>query len=49
MRAAFGRIGGIGIGGRYLILLVHRFFHRVLPFQFLQILTQGLMDLRRFR
>ena len=27
---------------------MHRFFHRVLLFQFLQILTQGLMDLGRF-
>src|SRR6202040_1764248 len=37
-RAALGGIGRIGIGGRYLILLMHRFFHRVLLFQFLQIL-----------
>ena len=43
--AAFGRVGGIGIGGRYLILLVHRFFHRVLLFHFPQILAQGLMNL----
>ena len=29
-RAALGGVGGIGIGGRYLLLLMHRFFHRVL-------------------
>ena len=44
-RAALGRVGGIGIGGRYLILLMHRLFHRVLLFQFLQILAHGVVHL----
>src|SRR5207245_1508568 len=29
-RSAFGRVGGIRIGGRYLFLLMHRFLQRVL-------------------
>src|SRR5271166_2580940 len=48
-RAAFGGVGGIGIGGRYLILLVHRFFHRILLLQFRQVLTHCMMDLGCFR
>ncbi|MGA8343474.1 MAG: hypothetical protein WB781_16200, partial [Candidatus Sulfotelmatobacter sp.] len=47
-RPTFGGVGGIGVGGRYLVLLMHRFFHRVLLFHFLEILTHGVMDLRRF-
>src|SRR5208282_620426 len=44
-RAAFGRVGGIRIGGRYLILLVHRLFHRVLLLHFPQILAHGVVHL----
>src|SRR5208282_4134729 len=44
-RAAFGRVGGIRIGGRYLILLVHRIFHRVLLLHFPQLLAQGVVHL----
>ena len=44
-RAALGRIGGIGIGGRYLILLMHRLFHRVLLFHFPQILAHAVVHL----
>jgi hypothetical protein len=47
--AALGGIGGVRIGGRDLFLFVHRFRDRVLLFQFLQILTHSVMDLRRFR
>src|SRR4029077_8606807 len=48
-RAAFGGVSGIGIGGRYLILLVHRIFHRVLLFHFPQILTHGVVHLCSLR
>ena len=48
-RAALGGIGGIGIRGRHLVLLMHRFFHRVLLFQFLHILTHRMVDLGRFQ
>src|SRR5262245_23896524 len=44
----FGGVSGIRIGGRYQVLLMHRFFHRVLLFQFHQILTHAVMDLCRF-
>src|SRR5262249_27413765 len=33
-RPAFGSVGGIGIGGRHLILLMHRLLYWVLLFQF---------------
>ena len=46
--AALGGIGRIGIGGRHLLLLMHRFFYRVLLFQFLHILSHGVIHLRRF-
>src|SRR6266853_1373746 len=48
-RAALGGVGGIRIRGRDLILLMRRFFHRVLLFQFHQILANGVVDLSRFR
>jgi hypothetical protein len=38
-RPALGRIGGIWIRGRHLVLLMHRLLQRVLLFQFLQILS----------
>src|SRR5207244_12603321 len=44
-RAALGGIGGIRIGGRYLVLLVNRLLHRVLLFQVHQILTHRTVDL----
>src|SRR5205814_185475 len=44
-RATLGRIGGIWIRRRYLVLLMHWFFHRVLLLHFLQILTHGVIDL----
>jgi hypothetical protein len=43
-----GGVSRVRVGGRYLFLLMHRFFHRVLLFQFFQILTHGMMDLRCF-
>src|ERR1700693_411642 len=48
-RAALGGVSRIGIGGRYLVLLVNRFFQRILLLQFHQILSHRLTDLRRFR
>src|SRR5258706_4226516 len=48
-RAAFGRIGGIWIRGRHLVLLMHRLFGWVLLLQFDQVLAHGLLHLRRFR
>ena len=47
--AALGGVGGIGIRGRYLILLVHRFFGGILLLQFDQVPAHGLVHLRRFR
>src|SRR5262252_2532878 len=46
--AALSGIGGIRIGRRHLILLMHRFFHRVLLFHFLEVLAHSLMHLSRF-
>src|ERR1035437_1714150 len=48
-RTALGGIGRIGIGGRDLVLLMHRFFHRVLLFQFFHILTHRMVDSGSFR
>jgi hypothetical protein len=48
-RAALGGTGGTGIGGGHLVLLMHRFFQRVLLFPLSQILSHGVVDLRRFR
>src|SRR5262244_826031 len=48
-RSTLGGVSGIGIGGRHLILLMDGFFHGVLLLQFLQILTQGVMNLGCFR
>src|SRR5215469_1468192 len=47
-RATFGGISRIGISGRHLLLLMYRFFYRVLLFQFLQILAHRVMHLGRF-
>src|SRR6202163_674969 len=47
-RTTLGGVGRIRVGGRYLFLLMYWFFRRVLLFQFLQILSHGVMDLRRF-
>src|SRR5882724_4015114 len=47
-RAALGGLGRIRVGGRYLFLLMYTIFRRVLLFQLLQVLTHGVMDLRRF-
>ena len=48
-RASLGRIGRIGIGGRYLLLLVDGFLDRILLSHFLQILPHRVMHLCRFR
>jgi hypothetical protein len=48
-RAALGGVSRIGIGGRYLVLLMHRFFDGILLLQFDQVLARGLVHLRRFR
>jgi hypothetical protein len=41
-------VGRIGIGGRYLFLLMHRLFHRILLFQFHQILPHPAVYLGYF-
>src|SRR6516165_12575725 len=46
--AALGGVGRIGIGGRYLFLLLHRLFHRILLFQFHQILPHHAVYLGYF-
>jgi len=43
-----GGVGGIWIRGRHLVLLMHRFFHRILLFQFHQILAHCVVDLGSF-
>src|SRR5947207_2301553 len=48
-RPSLGRVGGIGICSRHLVLLVYRLFHRVLLFHFLQVLPHRAMDLGSFR
>ena len=48
-RSTIGGLGGIRIRGGHLVLLMHRFFYRVLLFQFLQILAHDVLDLGRFR
>src|SRR5512133_72394 len=47
-RAALGGVSRVRIGGRNLILCMHRFCHRVLLFQLLQILPHPVLDLGRF-
>jgi hypothetical protein len=46
---SLGGVGGIGIGGRYLVLLMHRLFGGIPLLQFDQVLAHGLVHLRRFR
>src|SRR5580704_1650317 len=48
-RPAFRGISRVRIGGRYLILLVYRFFHWVLLFQFHKVSSHRTVDLGCFR
>ena len=47
--AALGRVSGVGIGGRHLLLLMHGLFGWVLLLQLRQILTYVVFHVRHFR